>query len=123
MKHYSDMIGRFGAAWFDTWAVSLTIAETMAASQTVIGARMAMLGVGLENPGRFPFVEFSRLLPEKAAAFGKAQAGAARAIGKVTTGLPDETSLLDWWEGSIRATAGWWAPIHAQVVANARRLS
>jgi hypothetical protein len=105
--------------------VSLKIAETMAASQTVMTARMAMLGTGIEHPGRMPFVEFSRLVPEKATAFGKANAGAAQALrrgGSSSATMPDSMVLLDWWETSIKATAAWWTPIHAQAVANARRL-
>ena len=127
MTLYSDAIDRFVTAGFDAWTVSLKIAETMAASQAVIGARMAMLGAGLENPSRLPFVEFSRLVPEKATAFGKANAGAARALrsrgGAPDMAVPDSMVLLDWWETSLKATAAWWTPIHAQAMANARRLT
>ncbi|MEO5493915.1 MAG: hypothetical protein ABIR08_07790 [Sphingomonas sp.] len=126
MTHYGDTIDRFMTAGFDTWKVSLKIAETMAASQTVIGARMAMLGTGLEYPSRMPFVEYSRLVPEKTAAFGKANAGAAqalRSVGGSKATMSDSMALLDWWEVSIKATAAWWTPIHAQAVANARRLT
>lgn len=111
-------IDRFVAASFDTWRLSLTIAETMVASQAVFAARMAILGV----PGRRSLAEFGRLVPEKATAFGKAQAGAARSLsGDVSRS--DGTAILDWWESSIRATAAWWGPIHTQAVANARRLT
>ncbi len=127
MTHYANAIDRFMTAGFNAWKVSLKIAETMAASQTVIGARMAMLGAGFENPTRLPFVEFSRLVPEKATAFGKANAGAAQALrsggGSPTTAMPDDMILLDWWETSIKAASAWWTPIHARAVANARRLS
>ena len=126
MTLYGDTIDRFMSVGLDAWRVSLKIAETMVASQTVITARMTMLGVGMENPARLPFVEFSRLVPEKTAAFGKANLGAAKALRnggspKVTT--PDAMALLDWWETSIKAAGAWWTPIHAQAVANARRLS
>ena len=125
MIDYMNAIDRFVTAGFEAWKVSVKIAETMAASQTVIGARMAMLGNGMEYPAQMPFVEFSRLVPEKASAFGKANAGAAEALrgasaSKVTT--PEAMVLLDWWETSIKATSAWWTPIHAQAVANARRL-
>ncbi|MEO5939157.1 MAG: hypothetical protein ABIQ43_09135 [Sphingomonas sp.] len=127
MMHYINAIDRFMTAGFDTWNVSLKIAETMAASQTVITARMAMLGNGLEHPGQLPFVEFSRLVPEKAAAFGKANAGAAQALrsggGSPKATMSDSMVLLDWWETSIRAAAAWWTPVHAQALANARRLT
>ncbi|QDZ08769.1 hypothetical protein FPZ24_15920 [Sphingomonas panacisoli] len=117
MKH-DHAIDRFVTASFDMWRLSLTIAETLAASQAVIGARMAMFGA----PGREPLAEFGRLVPEKAAAFGKAQAGAARALRTDAMRFGD-IALLDWWESSIDATAAWWAPIHTQVMANARRLA
>jgi hypothetical protein len=126
MKHYDDLFGRFMAAGFDAWSVSLTIAETLAASQSVIGARVTMLGAGLDYPGHLPFAEFGRLIPEKVAAFGKANAAAARTLRR--GGVPDwgtatGMDLLDWWQASIKATGAWWAPIHAQATANARRLA
>lgn len=120
MMPYTAASTRIAALGLDAWKVSLGIAETMVASQAVIGARMAMLGAGLEHPGRFPIAEFSRLVPEKATAFGKANAGAIRALRGAAT--QDGMVLLDWWEMSIRAASAWWAPIHAQVAANARRL-
>lgn len=127
MTLYSDTIDRFVTAGLEAWELSLKIAETMAASQAVIGARMAMLRAGLENPGRLPFGEFSRLVPEKASAFGKANAGAARALrrrdGAPNVTMSDSIALLDWWETSIKAAGAWWMPIHAQAVANARRLT
>lgn len=123
MTHYGDTIDRLMTAGLEAWRVSLKIAETMVASQAVIGARMAMLGVGLEHPSRMPFVEFSRLVPEKTAAFSKANMGAARALQNGNVTKPDGVVLLDWWETSIKAASAWWTPVHAQAVSNARRLS
>ena len=122
MTHYGNTMERFVTAGLDAWKVSLKIAETMVASQTVIGARLAMLGTGLEHPSRMPFVEFSRLVPEKAAAFGKANVGAARVLQSRHAAATDGMALLDWWETSIKATGAWWAPVHDQAMANARRL-
>lgn len=111
-------IDRFVTASFDTWRLSLTIAETMVASQAVIAARMAVLGL----PGRRSQAEFGRLIPEKATAFCEAQAGAARSLSGDAS-RSDGTAILDWWESSIRAAAAWWTPIHKQAVANVRRLT
>lgn len=121
MTHDGAMLGRIVTAGLDTWAVSLRIAETMAASQAVIGARMAMFGAGVAYPARLPVAELNRLVPEKTAAFGKATAGAARSLRR--RGATDSMLPLDWWETSIRIAAAWWAPIHAQATANARRLA
>lgn len=122
MTQYGNTIARVMNAGIDAWRVSLQIAETMAASQTVITARMTMLGAGLEHPSRLPVAEFSRLVPEKATAFGKANAGVVRSLGTSSAKTPDGLLLLDWWEATIRATAAWWKPVHAQAMANARRL-
>ena len=123
MTHYGDAIDRFVTTGFDGWQVSLKIAETMAASHAVIGARMAMLGAGFLRPGQLPLAEFSRLVPEKTSAFGKANIGAARALQRGHAAAPTGMVLLDWWEMSIKATGAWWAPVHAQAMANARRLA
>lgn len=120
MTYDSTTFGRVVAAGLDAWTVSLRIAETMAASQTVIGARLAMFGAGVAYPARLPVAELNRLVPEKAAAFGKANADAARSLRR--RDATDSVSPLDWWETSIRLAAAWWAPIHAQATANARRL-
>jgi len=41
-----------------------------------------MLGSGVDGTSKMPFSEFSLLIPEKTAAFGKANAGASRAMEK-----------------------------------------
>ena len=122
MMPYGNAIDRFVTAGFDGWRVSLKITETMVASQTVIASRMAMLGYGLMHPGRFPFAELGRLVPEKTTAFGKANAGAARVVQKGQAAAPARMIPLDWWETSIKVADAWWTPIHAQAMANARRL-
>lgn len=124
-------VGRMIAAGFDTWKLSMQITETMIASQAVIGTRMGMLGKGLNGTGKMPFTEFSRLIPEKTAAFGEANAGASRAMGKGGVMPPslsgvlisDSLAMFDWWERSLSAAGAWWLPIHAQATSNAKRLS
>ena len=123
--------GRMMTAGFDAWALSIKITETMIASQTVIGTRMGMLGKGLDGTGKMPFGEFSRLIPEKTAAFGKANAGASRAMGKKGVIPPslsgalmsDSLAMFDWWERSLSAAGAWWLPVQAQATSNAKRLS
>lgn len=120
---------RMLAAGLDTWVLGARIAETMIASNAVIGARMGMLGRGMNGSGAFPVAEFGRLIPEKAAAFGKAQAGASRAMAPAADSVSggavpnDGMAMLDWWEMSLKAASAWWLPIHATATSNARRLS
>jgi len=122
---------RMITAGFDAWKLSIQISETMIASQAVIGARMGMLGKGLDGTGKMPFAEFSRLIPEKTAAFGKANAGASRAMGQKGSMPPslsgaflsDSLAMVDWWERSLSAAGAWWLPVHAQATSNAKRLS
>jgi len=122
---------RMVTAGFDAWTLSMQISETMIASQAVIGARMGMLCEGLDGTGKMPFAELSRLIPEKTAAFGKANAGASRAMGKRGPMPPsssgalasDSLAMLDWWEQSLSVANAWWLPVHAQATSNAKRLS
>jgi len=122
---------RMMTAGFYSWKLSIQITETMIASQAVIGTRMSMLGKGLDGTGKIPFAEFSQLIPEKTAAFGKANAGALHAMGKRGAMPPslsgalmsDNLWMFDWWERSLSATGAWWLPVHAQATANAKRLS
>ncbi|MDB5678742.1 hypothetical protein [Sphingomonas bacterium] len=130
MTSPTNPFGRLTAVAFDTWRLSLQVTETMVASQAVIGARMRMLGAGMGDSRKIPFAEFGRLIPEKTSAFGKANAGASRALaGKhAVTDLKaalidDGMTMLDWWERSLSVASAWWLPIHAQATANARRLS
>jgi len=103
-------------AGFDAWKLSMQIIETMIASQAVIGARIGMLGKGLDGTGKMPFAEFSRLIPEKNAAFKKANDGASRAMGKRGVMPPnlsgalmsDGLAMFDWWERSLSAAGAWW---------------
>lgn len=122
---------RMMTAGFDAWKLSVQVAETMIASQIVIGNRMAMVGGGLTGVAKPPVAELNRLIPEKTVAFGKAGAAASRAMmarGKAPMTLSgallaDNVIMLDWWERSLNAAGAWWMPVHAQATANARRLS
>jgi len=124
---HQSTFDRLVSANFEAWRISIKIAETMAASQAVIGARMTMFS----NPAAMPIAELNRLVPEKALAFSKANRGATRAFSGGNPAAPtdivaammsDGLVMLDWWERSIAATAAWWAPVHSQVTANVRRL-
>ncbi len=123
MMQQQDLMARFVTVGLDGWRVSLKVAETMVASQAVIASRLSMLVPGLMHPGRLPVAEFSRLVPEKTAAFGKAGLGATRALRAGQAAAPGGMAALDWWETSIKAADAWWSPIHAQAMANARRLA
>ena len=122
---------RVVTAGFDAWKLSVQIGETMIASQAVIGRRLSMLATGMAGETVVPFAEFSRLIPEKATAFGKAHLGATRALSVQKRRAPalagalvqDGMTMLDWWERSIGAASAWWLPVHAQTTANARRLN
>lgn len=131
MSHECNLLARMMTAGFDTWNLSMQITETMIASHAVIGTRMDMLGKALDGTGKMPFAEFSRLVPEKTAAFGKANAGASRAMGPKGAMPPnlsgafmsDSLAIFDWWERSLSAAGAWWLPVHAQATSNAKRLS
>lgn len=115
----------------DAVQLCVQIAETAIASHLVIAARMSMLGAGLADGGKIPFAEFSRLIPEKAAALSKAHIGVARSL-TVKKGPPartlsgalvkDSLAMLNWWERSIHVASAWWSPVHKQAAANAQRL-
>lgn len=130
MMAITDPFTRLSNVAFDTWRLSLQVAETMVASQAVIGARMGMLSAGMSDPRKIPFAEFGRLIPEKTSAFGRANAGASRALTgqhaatELKAALIDDgMTMLDWWERSIGVASAWWLPIHTQATANARRLA
>ena len=137
MDQFTPPYGRMIEAGLGAWRLSWQIAETMIASQSVIGSRMAMFGAGLMQPATMDWAELGRLMPEKASAFGRANAGAARGwapkgaaadAAKPSWGtLPaaltsDAMTALDLLERTLAASTAWWRPVHATAKANARRL-
>jgi hypothetical protein len=134
MTEFTPPYGRMIEAGLGAWRLSLQIAETMIASQAVIGSRMAMFGAGLMQPATMDWAEFGRMMPEKASAFGRANAGAARgwapkgaatqpSWGTLPAALTsDAMTALDLFERSLAASTAWWRPVHATAKANARRL-
>lgn len=119
--------GRLMRGGLDLWHLSMEVAETLVASQAVIGARMQMLDAGLRGAGRMPHAEFGGLIREKTAAFDKAGIAAARVWttpARGANGAPrGAMSMLDGWERSIASSRAWWAPLHAKAMSNARRLA
>lgn len=112
-----------GLAW---WKLCWQVTETLAASQTVVAARMAMMEAGVRQPHRMPHAEVARMLPEKIAAFAKAGSGAAREMtgtSAVDLTAIDAATPLDLFDQWIAVSAAWWQPVHAQATSNARRLS
>lgn len=109
---------------FDLWRLSLQMAETMVASQAVIGARMAMMGAGLQEPHRMPLAEMARFMPEKVAAFGKAGSAAAKHLAPAAMDAfpADAMAMFALSERMLAASLAWWQPVHAQATSNARRL-
>jgi hypothetical protein len=99
----------------------------MIASQAVIATRLGMIGTGMQHPGRMPYAEMARMVPEKMSAFGRASSGAARHAwpdAKAWTApLDASVDMLELWERSLAASLAWWQPLHAGSTANARRLS
>lgn len=118
---------RWMRSGFDLWQLSMEMTEAMVASQAVIGARMRMLDAGMRGTRPMPVAEFSRLIPEKTAAFDKAGTAAAHAWTAPVAGAAAVTMgammMLDAWERSIASSRAWWAPLNAKASANARRLA
>jgi len=123
---------RMMQAGLDAWRLGFQLAETLAASQAVIGKRMMMIGAGMTGRGPMPVSELTRLVPEKAAAFHKAGAQAAKAL-KTGSAVPlkqldsalrdDGMAMLEIFERSVALSTAWWTPVHSAVTGNARRLS
>ncbi len=113
---------RWMRSGFDLWQLSIEMTETLVASQSVIGARMRMLEAGMRGTRRLPIGEFSKLVPEKAAAFDKASSAAALAWTAPATATMGAMTVLDAWERSIASSRAWWGPLNAKATANARRL-
>jgi hypothetical protein len=132
MNELTSQASRMMEASLDWWRLGWQVTETMIASQAVIGRRMMMVGAGLNRTGRMPYAEMGRFVPEKAAAFSEAGAGALRAFTAGAAGNPfavaasvvsESMTMFDLFERSIAASAAWWAPLHAGATANARRLT
>jgi hypothetical protein len=132
MDELTSQARRMMEASLDWWRLGWQVTETMIASQAVIGRRMMMVGAGLNRTGRMPYAEMSRFVPEKAAAFSEAGAGAVRVLAAGGAGNPfavaasvasESLTMFDLFERSIAASAAWWAPLHAGATSNARRLA
>jgi len=132
MDELTSQARRMMEASLDWWRLGWQVTETMIASQAVIGRRMMMVGAGFNRTGRMPYAEMSRFVPEKAAAFSEAGAGAVRALTAGVVGNPfaasssvasESLTMFDLFERSIAASAAWWAPLHAGATSNARRLA
>ena len=146
----STALARVMQAGLDFAEVSTKTAEMAVAANTVIGERVALMAEAVRDPLTADYVEFARILPEKATAIH--QAGAAlldgwwtlqRDIGDymiyvaraVTSGRPTEpraiaelaerTSVHGTRIGTtaIDAAGVVLAPFHQIATSNARRLS
>ena len=132
MDQIMSQTGRMMQATFDWWQLGWQVAETMFAAQTVIGRRMTMMGQGFNRTGRMPYAEMSRFVPEKTAAFSKANTGALRAmtagevgplpVAAMDTAVSGTLTMLDLSERMLAASTAWWTPLHAKATSNARRL-
>lgn len=132
MEHMITQGTRFMQAGIDAWRLGFQVAETLAASQAVIGKRLMMIGAGMTGRSPMPIAEMARMLPEKTAAFGKAGARAAKAlavrsdtpVNQLGSALRDDgIAMLEMFERSIALSTAWWAPVHGAATGNARRLS
>jgi hypothetical protein len=140
------------ALWLWPWTMArtgLALFETMAGAQTVVGARLPLIGASLQDPwsaapGTAGHRELSRMVSEKTDAFGdshrtiRVAAGKAQAAGEAN--LRDLARLAsgalpgpaDWMRSAERNLGAWTAlallpaaalaPVHRRVRANAARL-
>lgn len=118
MADKNNHYGRLVAAGWQCWQLGWQATETAIAAQTVIGARLAMIGAGMREPHRMPLTEIERMASEKMVAFTQAAVAASREMGTVG----DTMEVLDITERMLAVSLAWWKPIHARTTANARRL-
>ncbi|USI73978.1 hypothetical protein [Sphingomonas morindae] len=107
-----------GMAW---WRLAWTMTETSVAAQSVIGARLAMMGAGLADPSRLNQREMLLMGSEKLDAFTRGGLAAWAAMGR--TYSHESMTMLDLVEQGLASQAAWWRPVHKTATANARRLA
>jgi hypothetical protein len=142
------MVTDFFKLWFwplDAARMGVQITETLMASQSVIEARMPMIGAAMSNPLQANHKELTQMVMEKGQAFGRSQRSVSAALDTVRkssqANVHDLSRLsggaffgpADWmqmFERNMAAAvaistmpAQALAPIHKRATANARRLT
>lgn len=116
--------------WVEGWTTSVRLAETMAAAQTVVSARVPMIRAAAHNPLSGNWSELNKMVAEKVEAFtlaGLSLAHDAQAIQAEMLLLPRSVKAAAALSGRIgQRVAGVsgraLAPVHATATRNARRL-
>ena len=135
------------ALWLWPWTMAQANRarlETMVAAPTVVAARMPAISAAMQNPLNADLHELTRMVTEKADAFGQSQRsltsasqrfqaaseGNARDLGKLSGGgIFDPAIYMRIFERNVSAAAALLslpgeaiAPIHKKATRNARRL-
>jgi len=137
----------FYKLWFWPWEaaqMNIKLVETLMASQSVIAARLPMIGAAMSDPINANYRELSRMVTEKGQAFGRSGRSVSSAMETVRRSSQANARDLGRLSGSGLLTPADWsqkterrmapvmhwtslpaeslAPVHKRATANARRL-
>jgi hypothetical protein len=140
---------RLMSAGFEMGRMGFRVADTMAASNSVIARRSDVIGAAMRNPGKADYAELGRMVPEKVEAFSRSGSAVVSEYWSMQTALfremqnigamvmrgrlptPGEVDALSsrgsaYAVGAIEQAVAMGgaalAPVHARATANARRL-